>query len=306
MIDVGLMIEGQDGLNWPRWRRLAQVAEEAGYAGLYRSDHFTNPSGPHLDALETWSSLTWLAANSSRIVFGPLVTPISFRDPRLVAWTAASIDALAPGRLRLGLGAGWMVREHEEWGFDLLDLDARFRRFQEALEVVTRLLRGEGPVSFAGEFYELSDAELAPNPLHYGRIPIVTGGNGPRRTLPLAARYGDEWNAVGLTPDAYRERSQLLDGLAREEGRDPASIRRTLMTRVIFGRDEEQLAARLGESTADEERAKGRIVGTAAEIPAQLRELAAAGVQGVMLQWLDGLDDIEGITALGRAGAMQD
>lgn len=301
MIDVGLMIEGQLGVNWPRWQRLAQVAEDAGYAGLYRSDHFTEPKGPHLDALELWTSLTWLATNTSRISFGPVVSPVSFRDPRIAAWQAAAIHGLAPGRLRFGLGAGWMEREHEEWGFDLLGLDARFRRFTEALEIVTRLLRTEGPVSFSGEFYELDGAELKPNPVSQGRLPIVIGGSGPRRTLPLAARFADEWNGVSLSTDGFRERNQLLDDLLREEGRQPEDVRRTLMTRVIFGKDEDQVMERLAGESADELRAAGRIVGTAAQIPAQLRALEAAGVQGVMLQWIDDLDDIEGIEALGRA-----
>jgi F420-dependent oxidoreductase-like protein len=301
MIDVSLMIEGQDGVTWPRWQRLARAAEAAGYAGIYRSDHFTNPSGPHLQALELWTSLSWLAAHTERIVFGPMVAPVSFRDPVIAAWTAAAIDGLAPGRLRLGLGAGWMEREHEEFGFDLLDVDARFRRFAEALEVVTLLLRREGPVSFSGEFYELNGAELVPNPIGQSRIPIVIGGSGPRRTLPLAARYADEWNGVSLTVDAFRERNLLLDDLLREEGRQPGDVRRTIMTRVIFGRNEEELAERLQGQSADEWREAGRIVGTAAEIPDQLRALEAAGVDGVMLQWLDGLDDIEGIEALARA-----
>jgi F420-dependent oxidoreductase-like protein len=301
MIDVGLMIEGQTGVNWARWQRLARVAEEAGYAGLYRSDHFTEPEGPHLDALELWTSLTWLATNTDRISFGPVVAPVSFRDPRIAAWQAASIHGLAPGRLRFGLGAGWMEREHEEWGFDLLGLNARFQRLTEALEIVTRLLRKEGPVSFSGEFYELDGAEFVPNPVRLGTLPIVIGGNGPRRTLPLAARYADEWNGVYLSADGFRERTRLLDELLREEGRSPGDVRRTVMTRVIFGRDDAQLAERLAGESVDELRAQGQIVGTAGQIPAQLRELEAAGVQGVMLQWIDDLDDIAGIAALGQA-----
>jgi F420-dependent oxidoreductase-like protein len=301
MIDVSLMIEGQMGVTWARWQRLAHAAERAGFAGLYRSDHFTEPAGEHLDALEMWTSLTWLATNTTRLVFGPMVAPVSFRDPRIAAWTAAAIDGLAPGRLRFGLGAGWMDREHHELGFDLLDIDGRFRRFQEALDVVTLLLREAGPVSYSGEFHTLNDAEFVPNPIRVGRIPIVIGGNGPRRTLPLAARYADEWNGVYLSPDGFRQRTRRLDELAREVGRQPEAIRRTLMTRVIFGRDEEQLAERLGNENPDDLRAAGRIVGTAAEIPDQLRALEAAGVQGVMLQWIDDLDDVAGIEALGRA-----
>ena len=301
MVDVGLMIEGQLGVNWPRWQAIAGAVENAGYAGLYRSDHFTEPKGPHLDALELWTSLTWLATNTSRISFGPVVAPVSFRDPRIAAWQAAAIHCLAPGRLRFGMGAGWMEREHKEWGFALLGLDARFQRFAEALEIVTRLLRDEGPVSFSGEFYELDGAELKPNPASQGALPIVIGGNGPRRTLPLAARFADEWNGVYLSPDGFKERNQLLDDLLREEGRQPEDVRRTLMTRVIFGKNEDQVTERLAGENADDLRGKGQIVGTAEQIPAQLRELEAAGVQGVMLQWVDDLDDIEGIEALGRA-----
>jgi F420-dependent oxidoreductase-like protein len=300
VIDVNLMIEGQMGVTWPRWQRIARAVEAAGYNGLYRSDHFTEPKGPHLDALETWTSLTWVASHTSRLAFGPMVAPVSFRDPRITAWQAAAIHALVPGRLRLGLGAGWNEREHEEFGFDLLGIDARFQRFTEALEVVTRLVREEGPVSFAGEFFQLDGAEFMPNPVSFGTLPIVVGGNGPRRTLPLAARFADEWNGVSLTPDAFRERSALLDDLLREEGRRPQDLKRTLMTRVIFGQNQDQLAERLNGETADELRAAGRIVGTAETIPGQLRELEAAGVQGIMLQWIDDLDDIEGIAALGR------
>ena len=156
-----------------------------------------------------------------------MVAPVSFRDPRIAAWQAAAIHGLAPGRLRFGLGAGWMEREHEEWGFDLLGLDARFQRFTEALEIVTRLLRKEGPVSFSGEFYELDGAELVPNPVSQGALPIVIGGNGRRRTLPLAARFADEWNGVYLSADGFRERSRLLDDLLREQGRQPGEVRRT-------------------------------------------------------------------------------
>src|SRR5918998_1801353 len=261
MIEVAIMVEGQYGIDWQRWKRLGRAVEDLGYAGLYRSDHFTEPQGPHMDALELWTSLTWLATNTARISFGPVVSPVSFRDPRIVAWQAAAVHGLAPGRLRLGLGAGWMEREHEEWGFDLLGLDARFQRFTEALEIVTRLLRTEGPVSFSGEFYEIDGAELAPNPVRQGMLPIVIGGNGQRRTLPLAARFADEWNGVYLSPDGFRERTRLLDDLLREEGRQPGEVRRTLMTRVIFGRDDDQLVERLAGESADDLRAKGRIVG---------------------------------------------
>ena len=150
MLEVAIMIEGQDGIGWDRWKRLGLAVEDLGYAGLYRSDHFTEPEGPLKEALELWSSLTWLADNTERIEFGPLVSPVSFRHPVITAWQASAVDSLAGGRLRLGIGAGWQEREHDAFGFDLLDTDSRFARFEEGLEVVTRLLRSEEPVSFEG------------------------------------------------------------------------------------------------------------------------------------------------------------
>jgi F420-dependent oxidoreductase-like protein len=298
---VSLMIEGQDGVNWPRWRRLAQSAEELGFAGLYRSDHWVNHTGDLQDALELWTSLTWLASHTSRIAFGPVVSPISFRDPRVTAWTAAAIDDLSGGRLRLGLGAGWQEREHAMFGYDLLDTDDRFVRFTEGLEVVTRLLRSEGPVSYEGRFYQLRDAVLLPRPSRPGGPPITIGGNGPRRTLPLAARYADEWNAVYVPPARFAELSSTLDGMIGQERRQPSEVRRTLMNRVILARGEAELERKLNGADPDTLRERGVIIGGPEEVRERLAEYEAAGVAEIMLQWIDGLDDIEGITALAGA-----
>ena len=297
MPEVAIMIEGQDGLDWPRWQRLARTVEDSGYAGLHRSDHFTNPTGPVLDALELWSSLTWLADNTNRIVFGPLVSPVSFRHPVITAWTASSVDSLAGGRLRLGIGAGWQEREHEAHGFELLEAELRFARFEEALEVVTLLLRYDEPVSFDGEFYRLRDAVLMTRSPRPGGPPIVIGGNGPRRTLPLAARYADEWNAVLIAPERFAELSSRLDELLREAGRPPEAVLRTLMTRAIFGRTTADVARKLAGRQADELRDRGIVVGTGPEVAEQLARLDEAGVQRVMLQWLE-TDDIDGLEAM--------
>jgi F420-dependent oxidoreductase-like protein len=296
VLDVAIMIEGQDGLNWPRWQRLARAAEDLGFAGLHRSDHFTNADGPHKDALELWTSLNWLADHTRRIEFGPLVAPVSFRNPVITAWTAAAIDDLSGGRLRLGMGAGWQAREHRSYGFDLLDIDARFRRLREALEVVTRLLRSDTPSSFDGEFFRLEDALLLPRPNRRGGPPVVIGGNGPRRTLPLAAEFADEWNGVSLTPDRFVERSAELDRLLAERGRRREDVRRTLMTRVVVGRDEAEAARKLG---GDPESARGRgtIVGEPTAIVDQLGRLGEVGVERVMAQWLD-MDDVDGLELL--------
>ncbi len=300
MLEVAIMIEGQDGIDWRRWQRLVQTVEGLGYAGLFRSDHFTNPTGPVLDALELWSSLTWLADNTSRIEFGPLVSPVSFRHPVITAWQASAVDNLAGGRLRLGIGAGWQEREHETYGFDLLDTDRRFARFEEGLEIITRLLRSDEPVSFDGEFYRLRDAVLMPPSPRPGGPPIVIGGNGPRRTLPLAARYADEWNAVFAPAKRFAELDARLDELLQEAGRAPEQVRRTLMTRAIFGRTTADVERKLRGQSADDLRTRGVIVGTAPEIAEQLARLEEAGVQRVMLQWLE-TDDLDGLEAMAQS-----
>ncbi len=299
MLEVAIMIEGQDGIDWRRWQRLVQTVEGLGYAGLFRSDHFTNPTGPVLDALELWSSLTWLADNTSRIEFGPLVSPVSFRHPVITAWQASAVDNLAGGRLRLGIGAGWQEREHETYGFDLLDTDRRFARFEEALQVVILLLQSDEPVSFDGEFYRLRDAALMPRSPRPGGPPIVIGGNGPRRTLPLAARYADEWNAVLVTSERFIELDARLDELLQEVGRPPEQVRRTLMTRAVSGRSTADVERKLAGQSADELRGRGAIVGTAPEVAEQLGRLEEAGVQRVMLQWLE-TDDIDGLEAMAQ------
>lgn len=300
MPEVAIMIEGQDGINWTRWKRLARTVEDCGYAGLYRSDHFTNPTGPNKDSLELWSSLTWLADNTNRIEFGPLVSPVSFRHPVITAWQASAVDNLAGGRLRLGLGAGWQEREHNSFGFDLLDTDRRFARFEEGLQVVTRLLRSEDPVSFDGEFYDLRDAVLMPRSPRLGGVPIVIGGNGVRRTLPLVARYADEWNAVFVTPERFAELSARLDELLPEAGRSPEEVRRTLMTRVAFGRTDADVRRKLAGQEAEDLRAQGIIVGTAPEVAEGLGRRDEAGVQRVMLQWME-TDDIDGLEAMAES-----
>ena len=296
MLEVAIMIEGQDGIGWDRWKRLGRAAEDLGYAGLYRSDHFTEPRGPLKEALELWASLTWLADNTERIEFGPLVSPVSFRHPVITAWQASAVDNLAGGRLQLGVGAGWQEREHDAFGFDLLDTKRRFARFEEGLEVATRLLRNEEPVSFEGEFYRLRDALLTVRSPRPGGPPVVIGGNGPRRTLPLAVRFADEWNGVFLTADQFADLNARLEGLLREAGRPPEEVRRTLMTRGVFGRTRAEVDRKL-DGVAREDLDAAVIAGTADEFVDRLGRLSDVGVRRVMLQWLEP-DDLDGLEAV--------
>ena len=304
MIEVALMIEGQNGLNWERWQRLARAAEDLGFAGLYRSDHYTNANPPDLDSLELWVSLTWLASHTQRIEFGPLVSPVSFRQPTMTARIAAAADDLSGGRLTLGLGAGWQEREHTNYSWDLLDIPQRFQRFEEGLEIITRLLNSDTPIDFQGDYYQIQEALLLPRPQRPGGPPILIGGNGPKRTLPLAARYAHEWNAVYLPADQLRGLNAQLDALIMEEGRQPADVRRSLMTGCVFGKDKRALAQKVrdrtkGKLSPKELAQRGLVVGTAPQIVDQLGEIAASGTQRVMLQWLD-LDDLDGLEAMAQ------
>ncbi|ACL23633.1 LLM class F420-dependent oxidoreductase [Chloroflexus aggregans] len=295
-IEIALMIEGQNGLTWPRWQRLAQAAEDLGFVGLYRSDHFTNATPPEKESLELWVSLTWLASHTKRIEFGPLVSPVSFRHPALTARMAAAVDDLSGGRLQLGLGAGWQEREHTMFGFDLLPVQERFHRFAEGLEVVTRLLCSETPITWIGEYYQLRDAILLPRPRRLGGPPIVIGGNGEKRTLPLTARYADEWNAVFVPPDRFAQLNAKLDELLATAGRPRAAVRRSLMTGSVFGRDDAEVERVLAGRDRATLRARGVLVGTAGEVIEQIHAFAAVGVERLMVQWLD-VDDLDRLEA---------
>jgi F420-dependent oxidoreductase-like protein len=305
MTEVALMIEGQMGLNWPRWQRITQVAEDSGYIGLYRSDHFTNPNTPDQDSLDLWASLVWLASHTERIEFGPLVSPVSFRHPVHTARMAAAVDDLSGGRLVLGMGAGWQEREHHNYGFDLLELPARFARFEEGLEVVTRLLNRREPVNFDGKYYSLNEAILLPAPRRDGGPPVLIGGNGPRYTLPLVAQYADEWNAVLIGTEDFKILNARLDKMLEAQGRRPETVRRSLMTGCVFGRNDQAIErkARLyggGKYSPEDLRERGMIVGRPEQVRDQLTELGEAGVQRVMLQWLD-MDDLRGMEELAQA-----
>jgi F420-dependent oxidoreductase-like protein len=302
MIEVAIMVEGQNGLNWKRWQRIASAVEACGYTALYRSDHYTNANPPDLDSLECWVSLTWLASHIQRIEFGPLVSPISFRHPSQIARMAAAVDDLSGGRFTLGIGAGWQEREHTNYGLDLLPIKERFNRLEEGLEVINRLLKSECSIDFSGHYYHLNEGILLPRPLRLGGPPILIGGNGKNRTLPLVARFAQEWNALYIPPDEFSILNTQLDDYIIQAGRQPHEVRRSLMTGCVFGLDQEEVEAKVnrrtkGQRTPAELRQRGLIVGTADEIVDQCQELASRGVQRVMLQWLD-LDDIAGLEGM--------
>lgn len=304
---IGIMIEGQDGLNWERWKRILQAAEDLGYQCVFRSDHFTNASGADKDSLELWVSLTYAATHTSRIEFGPLVAPTTFRHPAMTVRMAAQVDDLSDGRLVLGLGAGWQEREHKKFGIPFYDFPTRYAMLTDALEITARLLLTDGPVSYAGEHFTLEQAHLLPRPERPGGPPVLIGGNGPKKTLPLVAKYADEWNALYIPLETIKERSALLDNLLKENGRDASDVKRSLMTGTVLAKDEAELKAKIDarnertgqEHTADSLRERGLIVGTPSMWVDQIGALVDAGIERFMLQWLD-QDDMDGLEVISR------
>jgi len=299
MNQIGIMSEGQDGLNWPRWKALLQTAEDCGYQCIFRSDHFSNASGPEKDSLEMWISLAYAASHTKTIEFGPLVAPVTFRHPTMNLRYAAAIDDLSGGRLVLGLGAGWNAYEHRKFGIPFHDFPTRYRMLEEALQLTRSLLRSDGPVNYDGEFYHLNEAILLPRPARQNGPPILIGGNGPKRTLPLVAKHADEWNADALDLVTYRARRAILDEYLSEEGRAVDALKHSLMTRVIYRRTQAQLDAFLHESgISKDEVAAGRlIVGTAGAVVDQMAARFEAGINRIMLRWLE-LDDMANLELL--------
>jgi F420-dependent oxidoreductase-like protein len=298
-MDIALMVEGQDGLNWPRWKAIARTAEEVGYAGLYRSDHFLNPVGPYKDSLECWISLAWLASNTTRLEFGPMVSPISFRHPAMLVRQAAAVADVSGGRLQFGIGAGWQDREHTNYSYKLGDIPERMARFREAVHIMAHLLRDDAPLSYSGKHYSMNDAVLLPRPAH--RVPIVIGGAGRQVTLPLVARYADEWNSGPRQPAEFAETNAYLDSLIDKAGRPRGSVRRSMMLFLRTAPDQSALDASLAADPVPESFRRNMLIATHAEVREHLRQLEAAGLQRAILNFMGDHDNTEGMAAIGRA-----
>jgi alkanesulfonate monooxygenase SsuD/methylene tetrahydromethanopterin reductase-like flavin-dependent oxidoreductase (luciferase family) len=201
----------------------------------------------------------------------------------------------------LGLGAGWNEREHHLFGFDLLEPNARFDRFDEGMQVITRLLQSDEPVTFAGQYYQLHGATLLPRPQRPGGPRILIGGNGVKRTLSYVVRYASEWNCVELPPDDFARLNRRLDEMLTKAGRRPESVRRSMMTGCVFGKNEATLKQKINEhgQTLEELQQTGTVAGSLSAIKEQLARLEAAGLQRIMLQWLS-LDDLESLEVLAK------
>src|SRR4029434_3704234 len=168
-MQLGVMLEAQDGLTWDLWRRIMARVEELGFESLWCSDHFMSIVDSNRDVLETWVVLTLTAAETTRLRFGSLVSPMTFRHPSLLACIATAVDTLSGGRLVLGVGAGWKEHEHRAFGIPFPPLQERIHMLTEGIEVIVRLL-GDGPAPLTGRYYQLARAHPPPNTTHTPRL----------------------------------------------------------------------------------------------------------------------------------------
>ncbi len=308
---VCLMIEGQESVSWEQWVALAQAAERHGLDGLFRSDHYLSVDGRfERSSLDAWTTLAGLAAVTRTLRLGTLVSPATFRHPSVLAKSVVTVDHISGGRVELGIGAGWHEPEHTRLGFPFPPTRARMDALAEQLEIVSRSWRDE-PFDFAGTHFQLEQADPRPKPLQRPRPPLIVGGSAGPRGAALAARWADEYNTVFATPDECRERRARVAAACAREGREPIPF--SLMTGVLVGADRDELhtrarrlAALRGEELPGGDPAAyvaalppSLIVGTPAEAIAQLRALADAGVERVMLQHLLH-DDLDLVALLGE------
>jgi F420-dependent oxidoreductase-like protein len=304
-MELNLMIEGQEGVSWEQWRALAAACEEHHVPALFRSDHYL-PLGGHEErpVLDAWSTVCGLAATTTTLRLGTLVSPATFRHPSVFAKAAVTADHISGGRIEVGLGAGWNAREHAAYGFPFADNHTRFDVFAEQLQIVQGLW-GDGPFSFAGEHYTLDAVDARPKPLQRPHLPLIVGGKGGPRTIALAARHADEFNTVFATPAQVAQRRALAVAGWEAAGRDPATLRYSVMAGYLCGRDSDQLHHRLDRLAVEhgqEPDAAAWVTGTPEQALARLGELRDAGVDRVMLQMLlhDDLDQVALIEELAR------
>ena len=309
-IRVGLMIEGQEDVGWEDWQAVAEACERGGFDALFRSDHYVSVEDRReRGSLDAWGTMCGLAATTSRIRLGTLVSPVTFRHPSVLAKLAVTADHISGGsRIELGMGAGWWEVEHRLYGFPFPTTGDRIRILAEQLEIVRREWRDER-FSFDGTHYRIEELDAVPKPLRQPRL-IIGGRAGPQ-SAELAARWADEYNTVFATPEECASRRRAIGEAAERIGRDPAELAFSLMTGCIVGSDAAEVrerARRLAESregpgaNPDEFLAavpESWVAGDVGQVTEQLRQLHAAGVDRVMLQDLL-FKDIEMIDLIAR------
>lgn len=287
-----LMIEGQEGVTWDEWLAVAGACERLGYEALFTSDHYLSVQGhPERGSSDAWTVLAALAARTERIRLGTLVSPATFRHPTVLAKVATTVDRISGGRVEIGMGAGWWGEEHRTHGFGFPPTGERFEILEEQLEIVHGLL-SEETFSFESPHYAMEDCRFLPKAVQRPHPPIIVGGDGKPRLARLVARWADEFNTVGGTPNEVRERYARVRDAVDAAGRDQSTVTTSLMTWTYVGRTEAEARARYAKAQeldpdllekTYEENARECIVGSPEQAADRLNEYAAAGVQRVML-----------------------
>jgi F420-dependent oxidoreductase-like protein len=309
-VDVCLMIEGQEDVNWVDWQAIAAACEEHGVGTLFRSDHYLSVDDRReRGSLDAWATIAALAATTERLRLGTLVSPATFRHPAVLAKLAVTADHISGGRIELGIGAGWWDREHEAYGFDLPEPGPRLDALEEQMELIRRYWE-EGPFNYEGRHYRAKNLDALPKPLQQPRLPLILGGKGGPRSLRLAAALADEYNTVMSTAEEIADVRRRLNDACEAADRDPQSLPLSMMTGWLVGADEAELkdrASRLsrwkGEDGDGDAFLAGlrpsTIKGTSEEAIEQLRELGQAGLNRIMGQHLLHRD-LDAIELLGR------
>jgi alkanesulfonate monooxygenase SsuD/methylene tetrahydromethanopterin reductase-like flavin-dependent oxidoreductase (luciferase family) len=286
---VRLMIEGQENVTWPDWVALARACEEHGVEGLFRSDHYRGWMRSPGSALDAWTTLAGLAAVTERVRLGTMVSPTTFRPAAVLAKTAVTVDHISNGRVEVGIGMGWNEREHELHGFPFGSTGDRARLFAEQIETIVHQWT--------------DDPEVQPKPVQQPHPPLIVGGGARPGTLGPAVRFADEYNTFGVPPDEFGRRHVRLDAACARGGRDPGSIRFTLMTTFVTGDDEATVEANLARVRSlvglDDAPPESWIVGTVEQVVERLREYADVGCDGVYLQHLVH-EDLDTVELIGR------
>ncbi len=285
------------------WRE----AEALGFDTLWVNDHLLPSVGPSDGAmLESWTLLGAMAASTSKIQIGCMVTSNTFRHPSILAKMATTVDHLSNGRLIFGIGSGWFKREHEAYGVEFSTMKGRAQRLDEALHVITKLWRANPTASYAGKYYSLENAPFVPKPVQQPMPPIMIGGVGEKLTLPLVARYARMWNAPILSPSQFAKKNQVLEQYCQDISRDCSEIERSYLTPLYLNPSPETLQnilqrAMTMRGLTETEARQTILAGTPDEIRAQLQTYIDIGVTHFIINLRrPGLYDREAVRVFAR------